>query len=301
VVITIIGMLMSLILPAVNQARETASRLDCATRENQICLAADMFNTESRGLPGYIMSSGKNNSGTAGNYRTAWPVMLAPHLGRTDIWKSWLTGGAASPAATIYWKQMVCPSNPPASETAPYLAYVLNSGRPDNGNVPPDLAANGVAFNLFDTLNNQAAQVRVSKENLESSKGSSYTLLLSENTIPGLTWSPGGPISSALVGSNCELMCGFNWQMTTTPNIAQVINGDKNNKNPPAAGCVATDYARPASNHIGGVNVGFCDGHTQFIQQAIDYKVYETLMASDPSKPDAATYIGNYILNNADF
>ena len=89
--------------------------------------------------------------------------------------------------------------------------------------------------------------------------------------------------------------------MTTTPNIAQVINGDKNNKNPPAAGCVATDYARPASNHIGGVNAGFCDGHIQFIQQGIDYKVYQALMASDPSKPDAVTYVGPYVINNADF
>ena len=126
--------------------------------------------------------------------------MLAGNLGRNDIWKSWLTGGAASPAASIYWSLMVCPSNPPAVENGPFLAFVLNSGRPDNGKVPPDLAADGVAFNLFDTLNNPAAQVRVSSENLEAGKGSTYTLLVSENTIPGLSWVPGGTITSRACG-----------------------------------------------------------------------------------------------------
>ena len=44
VVITIIGMLMSLLLPAVNQARESARRLDCQVRNKNIALARGISN-----------------------------------------------------------------------------------------------------------------------------------------------------------------------------------------------------------------------------------------------------------------
>ena len=57
-VITIIGMLASLVLPAVMRARERANQADCANRVHQICLAADAFNTDNHALPGYVMSSG---------------------------------------------------------------------------------------------------------------------------------------------------------------------------------------------------------------------------------------------------
>jgi len=308
VVITIIGMLMSLLLPAVNQARESGRRIDCLNRTRQLCLASDLYNTRKNYLPGFVETSGTNNSGTAPNFRSSWVLMLAPDLEKGDIWSSWLTLGPGTPTApsapaSVYWEQMVCPSNPPPSTTGPVLSYVINCGRPDNtSNTPYDLATNGVSFNLYDTLSSSspAARVKVSKDTLESSKGASYTMFSSENTISGLSWVLGGSISGPLITSN-EVQCGFNWQMTSSPNIAQVINGDKNDKNPPASGTAAADYARPASNHPGGVNVGFCDGHTQFIQQSLGYNVYQALMATNYMKPDASTYVGTYILSNSDY
>jgi prepilin-type processing-associated H-X9-DG protein len=38
---------------------------------------------------------------------------------------------------------------------------------------------------------------------------------------------------------------------------------------------------RPSSYHPGGVNVTFCDGHTRFISQDIQYSVYCLLMTPD--------------------
>ena len=40
-------------------------------------------------------------------------------------------------------------------------------------------------------------------------------------------------------------------------------------------------YARPSSYHPGGVIAAFCDGHTQFISDEIDYIVYQHLMTPD--------------------
>jgi prepilin-type processing-associated H-X9-DG protein len=45
----------------------------------------------------------------------------------------------------------------------------------------------------------------------------------------------------------------------------------------------AATHARPSSYHPGGAVVTFCDGHTAFINDAIDYKLYASLMATDTS------------------
>ena len=38
------------------------------------------------------------------------------------------------------------------------------------------------------------------------------------------------------------------------------------------------DRARPSSNHTGGVNVAFCDGHVRFVRDTMEYRVYCALM-----------------------
>jgi prepilin-type N-terminal cleavage/methylation domain-containing protein/prepilin-type processing-associated H-X9-DG protein len=308
VVITIIGMLMSLLLPAVNQAREAARRAQCQNQTRQICLASRVFESSNGYFPGYIMSSGTN-------YMTSWEIMLAPMLERNDIWTSWTTGGgSSSPAATlVYWDFMNCPSNPPSSTTGPIASYVVNSGRPDNGGVssgPPDYAANGMCFNLYNPAGTAPkSYVKNSLDYLTAGKGDSYTLFSSENMLPpsyspNITWVP---------TSNPELQCGFVWQETTTPTAAAMINGDRADytKTIPAASPTSNgimDYCRPMSNHPGGVNVGFADGHIQFLQQSINYNTYQTLMAASPTYINAADannyaskYIGTYLLSNSDF
>ena len=43
-------------------------------------------------------------------------------------------------------------------------------------------------------------------------------------------------------------------------------------------------FARPASNHGSGVNVVFCDGHTLFLADSIDYTVYQQLLTPNGRK-----------------
>ena len=66
------------------------------------------------------------------------------------------------------------------------------------------------------------------------------------------------------------------------------------------------DYARPSSNHPGGVNACFCDGHLQFISNSIDYEVYKQLMSPDMQAlagPDGILDppVVKYLLNDRDF
>ena len=177
---------------------------------------------------------------------------------------------------------------------------------------PPDYAANGVCFNLYNPAGTAPkSYVKVSVDYLTAGKGDSYTLFSSENMLPpsyspNLTWVP---------TSNPELQCGFNWQETTTPNTAQQINGDRADyttgsipaPSPTSSGKIV-DYCRPMSNHPGGVNVSFCDGSIRFIQQSIGYNVYQSLMSTNPTYTNsndasnyASAYINGYLLSNSDF
>ena len=44
---------------------------------------------------------------------------------------------------------------------------------------------------------------------------------------------------------------------------------------------IAYQFARPSSFHVGGVNVVYCDGSTQFLPEDIDYVLFALLMSCD--------------------
>jgi prepilin-type processing-associated H-X9-DG protein len=43
-------------------------------------------------------------------------------------------------------------------------------------------------------------------------------------------------------------------------------------------------FARPASNHPNGVSVAFCDGHTDFLRDDVEYVVYQQLLTANGKK-----------------
>ena len=68
VVITIIGILMGLLIPAVNAARETARRNQCGVNMKNLALAAVQHENTKGELPGYMNKFGLYiGNGTGGN------------------------------------------------------------------------------------------------------------------------------------------------------------------------------------------------------------------------------------------
>ena len=94
VVITIIGVLISLLLPAVQAAREAARRMQCSNNLKQIGLALHGYHTAIGSFPpGYISAYTPPGYDASGGYNTGdtgpgwgWGAMILPYLEQGNVW-----------------------------------------------------------------------------------------------------------------------------------------------------------------------------------------------------------------------
>ncbi len=77
VVIAIIGILVGLLLPAVQAAREAARRVNCQNNLKQIGLALHNYESAFRSLPW----------GAKGGWGQAWTTDITPFIERSDLWQ----------------------------------------------------------------------------------------------------------------------------------------------------------------------------------------------------------------------
>lgn len=265
VVVAVIGILAGLLLPAVLNARERARQATCMNNQRELALGVLQYETAKQRLPGYVNSF-------AGRPLT-WPVVLLADIGRSDLWEEARRGNWDA-LKGVHVPQYVCPSD----QKGKFRSYVANCGMPDNTSVPPaDYAANGVFHNVNPVM--RSSEIR---------DGAAHTLLLSENLqIPIAAQ---GDALYSLSGSP-EENYGMVWQWVVWPS-----NPDAWKTNPPQPPAdlrcwqinqckdEPTPYARPSSNHVGGVMVSYCDGHQQFLNERIHYVTFQHLMTPDSNK-----------------
>jgi prepilin-type N-terminal cleavage/methylation domain-containing protein/prepilin-type processing-associated H-X9-DG protein len=353
VVISIIGTLVALLLPAVQQARETARNNTCKNNIKQLTLALQNMDTTTRKLPGYVNelfdpSSPKDSQSNMHEVgrRASWIVMLFPYIEQPGLWDEWSSRflqdpsdpdsdpiNPSAPGIDI----LTCPSNVPEFLGQPWLAYVGNAGwafsDPNHDpNTAPDCiqpvalnteyAANGIFFDNFRNTNIIPSQARDGREGhppiqmsmayISSNDGTSKTMLVSEN-LHTWYWTYGLDPNDTDHDNQFEEqdnesrivdgkhLFGFVW--TNQPNTVERINGDKRFDRlaecgltmPPASmeefAVQATiqepdyePYGWPSSNHPGGVNIAFCDGHIIFVGDNLDPTIYAQLMTSNRNK-----------------
>ena len=128
--ISIIALLMSLILPAVNSAREAARRTECLNNVKNVSLALLNATETKKRFPAAAYWGGpdKNNPGPHHN----WVVEILSWIDRSDLADRWdqqqlLTYPANQALAETHVKVLACPSDISADGRGD-LSYAVNGG-----------------------------------------------------------------------------------------------------------------------------------------------------------------------------
>ncbi|MBX6314198.1 MAG: DUF1559 domain-containing protein [Isosphaeraceae bacterium] len=319
VVIAIIGVLIALLLPAVQSAREAARRAQCTNNLKQIGLAMHNYQSANNCLP----------PGMKGCCWGTWLVFILPYVEQQAMYNAWNSYGnyvyggnfdgllryngvcnitVTSSRINAY----LCPSDPSNQNYAGYSAlnklvtshnYVVNFGNLNinqgslvGSSFQPYIVYNGIQYPFlggpFSDIGSPVAdnatwspqeQVAPTVNFNSITDGLSNTLMTSELLV--------GTTS----GSKKDLR-GFSWWAYSTaftgwltPNTSQPdmmqSAGYCNYPYPMNPPCTAATQAlgimlAARSKHPGGVNTGMCDGSVKFIKNSINPYIWRSLSST---------------------
>jgi prepilin-type N-terminal cleavage/methylation domain-containing protein/prepilin-type processing-associated H-X9-DG protein len=114
VVIAIIGILMGLLLPAVQKVREAAARIQCQNNLKQIGLAAHGYHDANQGFPpGYIAAAPYSDGATDTAPGWGWGAFLLPYVEQNNLYNQLNLSQPVqnSPAIQTMVKVYLCPSD----------------------------------------------------------------------------------------------------------------------------------------------------------------------------------------------
>jgi prepilin-type N-terminal cleavage/methylation domain-containing protein/prepilin-type processing-associated H-X9-DG protein len=295
VVITIIGILIALLLPAVQSAREAARRAQCTSNLHQIGVALHGFAAHNNRFPPGINAKYRFcYDYSLGGYEWVYLLHLlmpfmeqetyytAAHGPQFDINNPWYAPDQWTAVPQMPFTAFLCPSDgfgenmvywgptyPVQVAKSNYLGIFsgLNDGDAVNDNNSSRRAAFG--YHRGRAL-----------EDIED--GTSHTMAVAEylrgvaaNDNRGDFWTNRAGCQTLFVtlGPNstapdniCYQFCPDGGSPSdSTLNLPCVPGGDDVN------------YASPRSRHPGGVNAAFCDGSVRFLQDEIDAATWQSL------------------------
>jgi prepilin-type N-terminal cleavage/methylation domain-containing protein len=318
VVITIIGMLAGLLVPAVQSAREAGRRAQCINNQHQLAVAVMGYESAKTHLPGFANQ-------VRGTIEGVIPVLL-PFLGRDDLWSDvnwanvngqqhtgWRAGyvpGWPNPAATTsspapYVAELVCPDDyeSRAATTSSPLSYAVNVGvysAPPSVTFQPQGATGPVVLKNVTQPDGTIIQVPNYGVFRDYSGGPTSALALSSIGSPTRTmmlsekfWWPVPGTFAALPlfnpnrqwTDNSAMRLGFTWP-NYPPLPLPVVQPDSTQDL--ATMSIGVPYVDPTSQvsywpplpiiHAGVIIITFCDGHTETMPET-------TLCVGDPTYP----------------
>jgi prepilin-type N-terminal cleavage/methylation domain-containing protein len=313
VVIAIIGTLVALLMPAVQKARESSRRSSCLNNLRQQALATLQYEERLRRIPalferltGQHFNSDDATTGGDGAPNITWAISLLPGMERQAIYDNNVAGRMPGTFVEIY----VCPSDGDKERSGPVTSYVANAGRVSS--VAEQRVQNGAFLNRI--YNPDATTV-----DGHWMDGREYTLILSENVdatyYDEIGWNGfeecknGFPLDLKFIqedrddrtwnpvfvwgerNNSFEKTTPINspgldlddvkWQECACPRRYTSQSCDEQ------PGRLLATWARPSSNHGGGVNIAFISGRVTFLREDIDYNVYIALMTLNEKKSDS--------------
>ncbi len=309
VVITIIGILVGLLLPAVQSAREAARRMSCSNNLRQMGIALHNYHDSYRRLPPGGQYGHNASVDSWSIQARILPQLEQGNLQRLIDWSQpyGLQGRVSKTRVPTY----IC-----ASEPKDLLRSAPKPHDPNFGYYPLNYAANfGEWFVLNPNNNHTGSGVFApnSRRNFGSiTDGTSNTLAFAEVKAFTPYFRDGGTPSAAneptpsspeqvvAWGGNFKSSTGHTeWVdsrvhqsgFTTafTPNTAVHFEKDgqlydvdfTSSREGKSSSALTYAVVTARSHHIGGVNAGLCDGSVHFLPSNIDIRVWRALGSRD--------------------
>jgi prepilin-type N-terminal cleavage/methylation domain-containing protein len=307
VVIAIIGILVALLLPAIQAAREAARRTQCVNNLKQLGISLhnyhDTYKVFPAGMggttgPGWgtceLPGPGGNHTGGMSPYVSMLPFMeqdplyqeiVNPYPAATP-WAAW--GPYPMQASYPPWQAqlpgLLCPSDPGASQTGGIgrVCYAHSRGDSINNNTglknPRGLFGQWSFLGMRDVVDGTSTTIALSEVSIYTAlnklKGGYAIVASGLNTNPGqclARMNPDGITLNGVDTSSHYNMSGLYW-----PAGFPIIQGFTTVLPPNTARCAPAKgewnwgVFPPQSFHPGGVNGCMTDGSTRFFADSID-------------------------------
>lgn len=295
VVISIIGVLMALLLPAVQVARESGRRTVCLSNIRTCAQSSMAHQAALQFLPPsrtWARSYYGLNNSLPGAFDSTqcltWVQPSLPYVDSKGLEEQIKAATGAETSIRVKLPFLICPSDTNfEGEVAP-LSYAINAGRINTGSTNGsnaagqnhDWPANGATDDRCRVLADTPIykKNKMSLPDITNGDGTSYTLMFAEN-CDLKEWN----------NAPTEYYSGVIWDPTFN-SFAQVDDAiDVSTSGSPEI------QARPSSRHSGVFNVSMADGSTRSIRNDVNYDVYARLMSSSGRRtqdPNVATFPG---------
>lgn len=278
VVITIIGILIALLLPAVQAAREAARRLQCSNNLKQISLAMLSYESTYGRLPVGVRWMPEPLS-------TAF-IALLPYVEQQALYEMYDYRVRNYSNPQVISQQVpayLCPSDTASGRRLFEMVhwgrsnYAVCFGSDTMTESPTDLTTDGafeigLGRSLSDIKDGTANTVILS----EIIAGTTDVVLASGDTDYRGVWAqvvtgasvymhrdtPNSSVGDAM------FVCGGSDCITVLPELPCDSSHGTN---------LSEEHAAARSRHSGGVNAAFCDGHVNFFNNTINLSVWQAI------------------------
>jgi hypothetical protein len=270
VVIAVIGILMALLLPAVQAVREAARRTQCRNNLRQVALAAHLYHDTLETLPaGWIADPGRGSPGWG------WASRLLPFMEQGNLddlidRNLAIDDPAHASVVNVAIPTYLCPSDP-SLEVLDLVPTV------DNGGLPPPAISAGSPLaapatphaSFYAARGNYSGVFGTNEIEVEPDAGNGCFFRNSKLDFADVT---DGLSNTLLIGERTSEFGGVTWlgaiASLDEPGCRIVGSADHA---PNADGGHMDDFR---SHHLLGVNFALADGSVRLINESVDLDAY---------------------------